>query len=75
MAEHETAARQEGKFMDSVLSGYSQSYSGAQIGQGQGYAGTVGMTGGATSGSGAGSGCDTVTAWRYISGRDCLCQR
>lgn len=40
--------------MDSVLSGYSQSYSGAQIGQGQGYAGTVGMTGGATSGSAQG---------------------
>ncbi len=40
--------------MDSVLSGYSQSYSGTQIGQGQGYAGTVGMTGGATSGSAQG---------------------
>ncbi len=40
--------------MDSVLSGYSQNYSGAQIGQGQGYAGTVGMTGGATSGSAQG---------------------
>lgn len=40
--------------MDSVLSGYSQSYSGTQIGQGQGYAGTVGSTGGATSGSGQG---------------------
>lgn len=40
--------------MDSVLSGYSQSYSGTQIGQGQGYAGTVGTTGGATSGSGQG---------------------
>jgi len=40
--------------MDSVLSGYSQSYSGTQIGQGQGYAGTVGTTGGATSGSAQG---------------------
>lgn len=40
--------------MDSVLSGYSQSYSGTQIGQGQGYAGPVGMTGGATSGSAQG---------------------
>lgn len=40
--------------MDSVLSGYSQSYSGTQIGQGQGYAGTVGMTGGVTSGSAQG---------------------
>lgn len=40
--------------MDSVLSGYSQSYSGTQIGQGQGYAGTVGTTGGAASGSAQG---------------------
>lgn len=40
--------------MESVLSGYSQSYSGAQIGQGQGYTGTVGTTGSATSGSAQG---------------------
>ena len=33
--------------MDSVLSGYSQSYGGTQIGQG--YAGTVGTTGSAAS--------------------------
>ena len=54
MAEHETVARQEGKFMDSVLSGYSQNYSGTQIGQGQGYTGNVGTTGSAASGSAQG---------------------
>ena len=40
--------------MDSVLSGYSQNYSGTQIGQGQGYTGNVGTTGSAASGSAQG---------------------
>lgn len=37
--------------MDSVLSGYSQNYGGTQIGQGQGYTGTVGTAGSAASGN------------------------
>ena len=45
---------QEGKCMDSVLSGYSQNYGGTQIGQGQGYTGTVGTTGSAASGNAQG---------------------
>lgn len=40
--------------MDSVLSGYSQNYGGTQIGQGQGYTGTVGTTGSAASGNAQG---------------------
>ncbi len=45
---------QEGKCMDSVLSRYSQNYGGTQIGQGQGYTGTVGTTGSAASGNAQG---------------------
>ena len=41
-------------FRSSVLSGYSQNYSGTQIGQGQGYTGNVGTTGSAASGSAQG---------------------
>ncbi|MDE6362979.1 MAG: flagellar hook-length control protein FliK [Lachnospiraceae bacterium] len=40
--------------MESVLSGYSQNYGGTQIGQGQGYTGTVGTTGNAASGNAQG---------------------
>lgn len=40
--------------MESVLSGYSQNYGGTQIGQGQGYTGTVGTAGSAASGNAQG---------------------